>query len=127
MPARRSETAVPACGPDDLVVVVRWERDGTGLRGQMIAENVSGQACQLASKPDVTPLQPDGSPLPTRTIISLEWTSPGYVILQPGQRAAHPQPTAAADSSSRRRRLERSDARPWLPQRWYDALPRLST
>jgi len=88
MPARRSDATAPACGPNDLSVVVSWERDGPGLRGQVIAENVSGRACQLASKPDVTPLQPDGSLLPTRTIVSMEFRSPGYVILQPGERAA---------------------------------------
>jgi hypothetical protein len=87
MPARRSDATVPACGPDDLAVAVRWERDGTGLRGQVIAENMSGRACQLANKPDVTPLRPDGSPLPTRTVISLEFKSPGYVVLQPGDHA----------------------------------------
>jgi hypothetical protein len=88
MPARRSEATVPACGPDDVAVVVSWERDGTGLRGQVIAENVGGRACQLAGKPDVTPLRPDGSPLPTRTIVFMEFRSPGYVVLQPGERAA---------------------------------------
>jgi hypothetical protein len=68
--------------------VVHWERDGTGLRGQVIAENVGARVCQLANKPTVTPLRSDGSPLPVETIISLEWRSPGYVNLQPGQRAA---------------------------------------
>jgi len=90
MPASRSDATVPACAPDDLVVVVRWERDGTGLCGQVIAENVGSRACQLASKPDVTPLRADGSPLPTSTIVSLEFRSPGYVVLQPGDRAAAP-------------------------------------
>ena len=88
MHADRDDDAVPPCGSDDLAVVVRWERDGTGLRGQVIAENVSDQTCQLANKPTVTPLRSDGSPLPVETIITLEWRSPGYVNLQPGQRAA---------------------------------------
>jgi len=90
MPARRRDDAVPPCGSDDLAVVVHWEPDGTGLRGQVIAENVSGQICQLANKPTVTPLQPDGSPLPVETIVTMEMRSPGYVNLQPGQRAAAP-------------------------------------
>jgi hypothetical protein len=88
MPARRGDDAVPPCGSDDLSVVVHWQRDGTGLLGQVIAENVSDRACQLASKPTVTPLQVDGSPLPVDTIITLEMRTPGYVNLQPGQRAA---------------------------------------
>jgi Protein of unknown function (DUF4232) len=88
MPDSRSDAIAPACGPDDLVVMVRWERDGTGLRGQVIAENISDRACQLASKPDITPLRPDGSPLPTRTIVTTEFRNPGYVVLQPGDQAA---------------------------------------
>lgn len=90
MPAQQGEGAVPPCEPDDLVVRVRWEQDGTGLRGQVIAENVSRRACRIAGKPRVTPLQPDGTPLSVETVISLEWRSPGYVVLQPGTRAAAP-------------------------------------
>jgi hypothetical protein len=81
---------MPACGPDDLSVTVRWERDGTGLRGQVIAENTGGRACRLPGKPGVTPLGPDGEPLPVKTLVTLEWRSPGYVTLEPGQRAAAP-------------------------------------
>ncbi|MDQ2811764.1 MAG: DUF4232 domain-containing protein [Actinomycetota bacterium] len=72
-----------------------WERDGDALRGQVIAENVSGRACRLEAgharlehKPAVTPLQPDETPLPVATIVGMENLEPGYVILQPGQRAA---------------------------------------
>ncbi len=42
----------------------------------------------LASKPEVTPLQPDGTPLPVETIVTLEEKIPPYVVLEPGQRAA---------------------------------------
>ena len=90
MPAPVSDDAVPPCGPDDLAVTVSWERVGAGLRGQVIAENVSGRACRLAGKPQVRPLQPDGTPLPVETVISLEMRTPGYVILSPGDRAAAP-------------------------------------
>jgi Domain of unknown function (DUF4232) len=78
----------PLCGPADLAVAVHWARDGAGLRGQVVAENVGGRACRLAGKPAVTPLAADGTPLPAQTVITLEWLSPGYVILEPGQRAA---------------------------------------
>jgi len=81
---------MPACGPDDLSVTVRWERDGGGLRGQVIAENTGERACRLPGKPGVTPLGVDGKPLPVETVITLEWVSPGYVALEPGQRAAAP-------------------------------------
>jgi hypothetical protein len=86
----RAEDDIAACGPGDLELTVRWERHGTGLRGEVIARNLSDRACRLASKPGVTPLRADGSPLPTQTIISLELRSPGYVVLQPGERAAAP-------------------------------------
>jgi hypothetical protein len=87
-PMYKADAALPRCGPDDLAVVVNWERDGTGLRGQVIAENVGRRACRVEGKPEVTPLHPDGSPLPVATGITLELIEPGYVILQPGQRAA---------------------------------------
>lgn len=63
---------MPACGPDDLSVTVRWERHGAGLRGEVIAENTGDRACRL----------------PVETLITLEWLSPGFVTLEPGERAA---------------------------------------
>ncbi|HEY0998317.1 MAG TPA: DUF4232 domain-containing protein [Streptosporangiaceae bacterium] len=87
MPADESDD-LRQCGSDDLAIVVSWERDSPGLRGQVIAENVSDRACRIENKPGVTPLQRDGTPLAVETIISLEWVSPGYVSLQPGERAA---------------------------------------
>jgi hypothetical protein len=67
---------------------VKWEHNGGALDGQVIAENVSGRACRLENKPVVTPLQPDGTPLPVQTIVTLEMKIPSYVILEPDQRAA---------------------------------------
>ncbi len=71
-------------------MTVLWERreDGHGLRGQVIAENVGGRACRLPGKPTVTPLEPDGQPLDVWNVVTLEFRSPGYVDLQPGDRAA---------------------------------------
>ena len=88
MTAPLGDDDVPPCGSDDLAVVVRWERDDNGLRGQLTAENISARACKLGYKPTVTPLRPDGTPLPAQTLVTLEMRIPGYVILQPGQRAA---------------------------------------
>ena len=90
MAGREDRGELPACGPGDLSVTVRWERDGAGLRGQVIAENTGSRACRLPGKPGVTPLGLDGEPLPVETVITLEWLSPGYVTLEPGQRAAAP-------------------------------------
>jgi hypothetical protein len=80
----------PRCGPDDLAMAVIWERhgDGDGLRGQVIAENVGNRACRLSGKPTVTPLEPDGTPLGVRNVVTLELLDPGHVDLQPGDRAA---------------------------------------
>lgn len=81
--------AEPVCQPGDLAVTVRWDPDGDGgLRGRVIAENVSGRVCRLPGKPSVAPLGLDGLPLPVQTVVTLEWVQPGYVVLQPGQRAA---------------------------------------
>ena len=90
MPASQDDDAVPLCRSDDLAVVVNWEHDGAALEGQVIAENVSGRACRLEYKPEVTPLQPDGTPLPVDTIVTLEQKIPPFVVLEPGQRAASP-------------------------------------
>jgi hypothetical protein len=87
---RLPPSAQPVCEPGDLAVTVRWVSDGGGLRGQVIAENVGGRACRLPGKPTVTPVGQDGAPLPVQTVITLEWIQPGYVTLQPGQRAAAP-------------------------------------
>jgi hypothetical protein len=81
---------MPPCGSGDLAVDVNWEHDGDGLRGQVVAENVSGRACRLAGKPAVTPMQLGGAPLPVTTTVTMEMVEPGYVIVQPGERAAAP-------------------------------------
>jgi hypothetical protein len=88
--SRSAGEELPACGPGDVSVTVRWEHDGGGLRGQVIAENTGSRACRLPGKPAVSPLRLDGSQLPVRTVITLEDMYPGYVILEPGQRAAAP-------------------------------------
>jgi hypothetical protein len=85
-----SPSALPLCGPGDLAMTVVWERDGAGLRGQVIARNIGARACRLAGKPAVTPLALGGTPLPAETVITLEMIHPGYVILHPGQTAAAP-------------------------------------
>ena len=87
---RAGPEEMPTCGPGDLSVTVRWEPDGDGLRGQVIAENTGGRACLLPGKPGVRPLGLDGQPLPVETVITMEWVSPGYVALAPGQQAAAP-------------------------------------
>ncbi|MGH3281588.1 MAG: DUF4232 domain-containing protein [Trebonia sp.] len=79
---------LPTCGPDDVSVTVHWERDGGRLRGRVTVENTGGRTCRLPGKPGVRPLGLDGTPLPVETVITLEMRHPGYVDLEPGQRAA---------------------------------------
>jgi hypothetical protein len=80
--------AVQDCHGDEVEVTVRWERDGTGLRGQVIVRNVGGRTCRLPGKPGVRPLGQDGTPLDADTMITLELLEPGYVDIEPGQLAA---------------------------------------
>src|SRR2546423_5619047 len=63
-PRWQEEARVPPCGSGDLAVSVRWLRAvGGGLRGEVVAENVSGRVCRLGRKPGLQPLGLDGRPL----------------------------------------------------------------
>lgn len=79
---------IPICSSEDVAVTVHWEQAGSGLRGQVIAENVGSRACRLDGKPAVIPLGTDGKSLPVRNVVTLEFMEPGYAVLLPGQRAA---------------------------------------
>lgn len=88
-PRWREEARVPPCGSDDLAVSVRWFRaTGGGLRGEVVAENVSGRVCRLGRKPGLQPLGLDGQPLGVDQWITLEMRIPPFVILGPGQLAS---------------------------------------
>jgi hypothetical protein len=91
MSSRHARDAVPRCRSVDLVVTVQWRRaDEGGLHGDVVAENVGTRACRLEHKPVLAPLQADGTALPVGQAVSLEYMRPGYVVLQPGERAAAP-------------------------------------
>jgi hypothetical protein len=64
---------VPACLPGEVSVTVRWEHDGSRLRGHVIAENTGSRACRLPGKPQVRSLGLDGMPLPVENAITMEW------------------------------------------------------
>jgi uncharacterized protein DUF4232 len=57
------------------------------LIGALTATNVSQQACRLSGKPDLRPYGLDDKPLETSTIVTMEFVPPGYVVVEPGQRA----------------------------------------
>jgi hypothetical protein len=82
-----SADQIPPCGSDEVAIAVHWQEAGSGLRGQIVAENVGSRACRLDGKPTVIPLAADGTPLPVRNVVTEEFVEPGYAVLQPGQRA----------------------------------------
>lgn len=88
MPGIAGQAAVPVCETADLAVTLHWEPDGSGLRGQVVAENVGNRACRLPGKPTVAPLGLDGEPPPAKTVVTLEMMEPGYVVLSPGGRGS---------------------------------------
>jgi hypothetical protein len=81
------DDTAPPCTRDDVVVRVVWERDGRGLRGEVVVENTGDHACRLGGKPSVSPLAADGSAMATQTATTLELQGKGYVVIEPGQRA----------------------------------------
>ncbi|MEU4245875.1 DUF4232 domain-containing protein [Amycolatopsis sp. NPDC026612] len=85
----QEEARVPPCGSDDLAVSVRWFRaSGGGLRGEVVAENVSGRICRLGRKPGLQPLGLDGQPLGVDQWVTLELRVPPFAILVSGQLAS---------------------------------------
>ena len=66
----RGGVTVPPCAGEDVVVRVIWEREGGGLRGEVVVHNVGDHACRLGGKPSVSPLAADGTAIaaqsPTR-------------------------------------------------------------
>ncbi|MFB9691344.1 DUF4232 domain-containing protein [Amycolatopsis plumensis] len=88
---QQEEAKIPPCGSNDLAVSVRWSRaPGGGLRGEIVAENVSGHACRLGRKPTLQPWGLDGQPLGVDQWTTLELRMPPFVILAPGRRASAP-------------------------------------
>lgn len=58
--------------------------DDGSLRGHVTVRNIGAAACRVGGKPVVTPLGRDGTPLPARTIVTMEARVPSWVVLQPG-------------------------------------------
>ncbi|ADB35577.1 hypothetical protein Kfla_6582 [Kribbella flavida DSM 17836] len=85
-----SSTEVPEAAPGEVTFTLAWENTDDGLRGMLEAVNVSDHPVRLTGKPGVTPVGTDGIKLDTTTIVSLEALIPGYVVLEPGERATSP-------------------------------------
>jgi hypothetical protein len=75
----------------DLAWSLAWsDTNGGGLRGRLIARNVSAHAVRLSGKPGLMPLDRDGAPLGPPTIVTLELRTPGYVVIEPGATVSAP-------------------------------------
>jgi hypothetical protein len=74
----------------EVAFTLTWRQEGGSLAGELVAENVCGRQLRLSGKPDLTPLDADGTPLPAQTVVTLEFMPPGYVTLDAGERAIAP-------------------------------------
>ncbi|HEY0168999.1 MAG TPA: DUF4232 domain-containing protein [Jatrophihabitans sp.] len=82
-----TDTDAPEAGPDDVAFSLSWLAEDGALRGSLEARNVSEHRVRLSGKPQLTPLDAEGNPLETVSIMTLELRLPGYVELGPGESA----------------------------------------
>lgn len=82
-----TEPDAPEARPDEIAFTLTWLPDGDALKGELEARNVGNRRVRLSGKPALTPLDADGQPLETESIITLELVIPGYVELDPGETA----------------------------------------
>ena len=80
-------SASPEARPGEVVFALSWWHADGRLLGDLEARNVSSHPVRLSGKPGLTPLGEDGQPVGAETIVTLEFQSPGYVELAPGERA----------------------------------------
>jgi hypothetical protein len=83
MPICESQEAQPG----EVEFTLSWRAESGYLTGHLEALNVSDHAVRLSNKPGLIPVGVDGQPLAADTIVTLEMRPPGYVELQPGERA----------------------------------------
>lgn len=81
-----SDTDAPEAASADVTFALTWRRRDDGLVGDLEAENVADRPVKLSGKPGLIPLDVGGQPLGAHTIVSLEFRSPGYAVMAPGQR-----------------------------------------
>jgi hypothetical protein len=81
----------PEAKPADLTFTLKWHLDARdGLSGELQATNVSNHRVRVSGKPDLIPLDIHGAALKVQMIVSMELRWPGYVELEPGERATSP-------------------------------------
>lgn len=82
-----SVAETPEAGAGDVELSLSWHAESGYLTGELEALNVSDHAFRLSNKPELIPIGVDGQPLDAENIVTLELRLPGYVELQPGERA----------------------------------------
>jgi hypothetical protein len=73
--------------PDEIAFTLVWEADGGQLTGRLEARNIGDRPVRLSHKPVLVPIGADGEPLDAHTVVTMEFRPPGYVELEPGERA----------------------------------------
>ena len=82
-----ADNEVPEASAEDVACTLTWQADGDALRGDLTVRNIGDHRIRLYGKPWLTPLDADGHPLGTDTIVTLEMRMPNYVELDPGESA----------------------------------------
>jgi len=85
-----NEIEIPEAQVGEVELKLTWGSVNGNLEGTLEAVNVSAHPVRLTGKPGLKPLGADGEPLDTTGVVSLELKLPGYVVLQPGDKAAAP-------------------------------------
>jgi Protein of unknown function (DUF4232) len=85
--AQVTDIDAPEARPDDVAFSLSWQAEDGALKGVLEARNVSEHPVRLSGKPQLTPLDADGRPLETMSIMTLELRLPGYAELAPGETA----------------------------------------
>ena len=79
---------VPEASAEEVACTLTWQADGEVLRGELVVRNIGQRRIRLSGKPRLIPLDTDGQPLGTDTIITLEMKMPNYAELDPGESAS---------------------------------------
>ena len=74
----------------DVTFTLSWRMRNGRLSGDLVAVNISNHRVRLSGKPGLVAVGTDGQPLDAETVVSLELRWPGYVELNPGERARSP-------------------------------------
>ncbi|HEX4726524.1 MAG TPA: hypothetical protein VH298_01925, partial [Jatrophihabitans sp.] len=72
-----TDAEAPEARPEDVACTLTWLADGDALQGELTVRNIGEHRIRLSGKPRLIPLDGDGHPLETDTIVTLELRMPG--------------------------------------------------